>query len=610
MNWFRNRKISTKLGFSFLVMVALTVGLGLFSVSELAAIDRRVVTLRSDVLPGIESVADMQSGVTTFRRRELFHVLVKTADEKRAVEASIDEAAAATDTAFATYEKAITQAEDRVMFEATRADWQAYLRTHGELRALSNDLARQPEAIAMVGKTKALFDKTEDDLHKMVDYNTDRGAALGTDMAGVVDWVRVFTFVAIGVSALLGLAIAFFVGREIATPIRELEAAASELAHGSLDAQVNYDSADELGALAGSFRQSTATLGSVIAEMQMLIEASREGRLGVRGDASRFEGVYAELVEGTNALLDNLVEPLRFVAENTDAIASSAEELTAVSQQLGSNATETSAQTQVVSAAAEQVSRSTQSVATSTEEMSASIREIAKSASESARVASQAVRVAETTTSTVGKLGDSAIEIGKIIKVITSIAQQTNLLALNATIEAARAGESGKGFAVVANEVKELAKETAKATEDIGRSIESIQVDTQGAVAAIGSISTIISQINDISTTIASAVEEQSATTSEMGRNVTESAQGTTEIARNITTVAHAAQGTASGASQTMTAATDLARMAAELKQLISKFTFDAADRRPGPPSPRRPSPVVARNGRRPNGRSTVITHN
>jgi methyl-accepting chemotaxis protein len=242
--------------------------------------------------------------------------------------------------------------------------------------------------------------------------------------------------------------------------------------------------------------------------------------------------------------------------------------------------------------------------------MSASIREIAKSASESARVASQAVRVAETTTTTVGKLGDSAIEIGKIIKVITSIAQQTNLLALNATIEAARAGESGKGFAVVANEVKELAKETAKATEDIGRSIESIQVDTQGAVAAIGSISTIISQINDISTTIASAVEEQSATTSEMGRNVTESAQGTTEIARNITTVAHAAQGTASGASQTMTAATDLARMAAELKQLISKFSFDAAERRPGTPSPRRPAAVVARNGRRPNGRSTVITHN
>ncbi len=154
------------------------------------------------------------------------------------------------------------------------------------------------------------------------------------------------------------------------------------------------------------------------------------------------------------------------------------------------------------------------------EEMTASIREIAKNANEAARVATQAVKVAETTNSTVGKLGESSAEIGKVIKVITSIAQQTNLLALNATIEAARAGEAGKGFAVVANEVKELAKETAKATEDISQKIEAIQTDTRGAVAAIGQIGTIINQINDIQNTIASAVEEQTATTNEISRNV------------------------------------------------------------------------------------------
>jgi methyl-accepting chemotaxis protein len=165
---------------------------------------------------------------------------------------------------------------------------------------------------------------------------------------------------------------------------------------------------------------------------------------------------------------------------------------------MSSNAEETSAQSHAVSAASEQVSKSTQTVATGIEEMDASIREIAKNASDAARVATTAVKVAEATNAKIAKLGESSLEIGNVIKVITSIAQQTNLLALNATIEAARAGEAGKGFAVVANEVKELAKETAKATEEISLKIAAIQSDTQGAVEAIDQISTVINQINDI----------------------------------------------------------------------------------------------------------------
>jgi len=184
------------------------------------------------------------------------------------------------------------------------------------------------------------------------------------------------------------------------------------------------------------------------------------------------------------------------------------------------------------------------------------------------------VKVAETTNSIVGKLGESSADIGKVVKVITSIAQQTNLLALNATIEAARAGEAGKGFAVVANEVKELAKETAKATEDISQKIEAIQGDTKGAVEAIAEITTVINQLNDISGTIASAVEEQTATTNEIGRNVTEAAQGSGEIAQNITGVAAAAESTSSGATDTQKAASELARMASELQQLVGQFRY------------------------------------
>jgi methyl-accepting chemotaxis protein len=274
---------------------------------------------------------------------------------------------------------------------------------------------------------------------------------------------------------------------------------------------------------------------------------------------------YATDVTGIKLVEDSL-------GETVQSLAGAARELTAVSQQMAANAEETAAQAGVASAAAEQVSQNVATVSTGTEEMGASIKEIAKSANEAARVATSAVKVAEKTNATVAKLGESSAEIGNVIKVITSIAQQTNLLALNATIEAARAGEAGKGFAVVANEVKELAKQTAKATEDISRKIEAIQSDTKGAVEAIAQIGTIINQINDIQNTIASAVEEQTATTAEISRNVTEAAKGSNEIAQNITGVAQAARGTTEGAANTKTAADELTKMAVDLQKLVTQM--------------------------------------
>ena len=271
-------------------------------------------------------------------------------------------------------------------------------------------------------------------------------------------------------------------------------------------------------------------------------------------------------------LIIGLRGSIRSIKENSVSLAGASEELSAVSTQMRCNSDETSQQAGVVSAASEQVSRNTQIVATGIEEMSASIKEIAKNASDAARVATSAVTMAMSTNAIIGRLGESSTQIGKVIKVITSIAQQTNLLALNATIEAARAGEAGKGFAVVANEVKELAKETARATEDISQKIEAIQKDTKDAVEAIGEISTVIDQINDISGTIAGAVEEQTATTNEISRNVAETSRGTSEIAQNITSVALAAKNTTEGANNSLAAAQELARMAAGLNQIVSNF--------------------------------------
>ncbi|HWC36472.1 MAG TPA: methyl-accepting chemotaxis protein, partial [Mycobacteriales bacterium] len=301
------------------------------------------------------------------------------------------------------------------------------------------------------------------------------------------------------------------------------------------------------------------------------VRAAAAGNLAIEVGISG-EDAVGQIGDALSGLLTALRSSLTEIGSTAQSLASAAESLNGVAEQMSNNAGETLSQANVVSSASEQVSTNVNTVAAGAEEMTASIQEIAKSAADAARVASGAVVSASTANETVNKLGESSAEIGKVIKVITSIAQQTNLLALNATIEAARAGEAGKGFAVVANEVKELAKETAKATEDISQKIEAIQGDTHGAVEAIGEISTTISNISDIQNTIASAVEEQTATTNEIARNVHEAAAGSSDIARNITTVADAASSTTAGAEETKASAERLAGMAGELQRLVSQF--------------------------------------
>ncbi|WP_116449408.1 methyl-accepting chemotaxis protein [Blastococcus litoris] len=338
---------------------------------------------------------------------------------------------------------------------------------------------------------------------------------------------RTLTLVIIVVGLLVSVVLAVLVSRSVTRPVQRIREILGQVAAGDLTVRAGRTGGAELGEMAASLDETLDAIGNVLV----------------------------------------------LVNDSSTRLAAASTQLNAAAEGMRSNAETAAGQADEVVSSAGAVASSVDTVATGSSQMESAIREISQNASEASRVASQAVDVAENTTRTVGKLGDSSQEIATVIKLINGIAEQTNLLALNATIEAARAGEAGKGFAVVASEVKELAQETARATEDISKRVEAIQADTAGAVDAISQISSVIGEINDFQATIAAAVEEQTATTNEMNRNVAEAASGTQGIAAAISGLAAGTQETNQRVADAQRAAGELARMSGELQEAVSRFT-------------------------------------
>jgi methyl-accepting chemotaxis protein len=340
---------------------------------------------------------------------------------------------------------------------------------------------------------------------------------------------QVMTAVSVA-AVLLGALLALLLIRSITRPLAALNHRLAEIADGDgdLTQRVHDGSGDEIGEAAGGFNRF----------------------------ADRMQRLVSEVAAGARR------------------VAQAADELGAVSSRLATGSQQTSDQAGTVTAGARDVSAIVSTMAASAEEMSASIAEISRSATRASRIAESGVRAAHDANATVARLGTSSDEIQSIVKLITGIAQQTNLLALNATIEAARAGESGKGFAVVAGEVKDLAQQTATATEQIARQVDAIRHGSQAAAEVLGEIGRVVADINDTQLTIASAIEEQTATTNEMSRNVGETAVGAGAIATSIAGVARTAGSTDADARKTRQTADELAGASADLQRLVSSFRF------------------------------------
>ncbi|MBI2255851.1 MAG: MCP four helix bundle domain-containing protein [Proteobacteria bacterium] len=551
----RNLRIGFKIALAMGIVLLGLMLLGGAAIYNLSVVNAQSTIIAVNWLPSVDVTDKMNMNTSDVRVAQGLHILSLTDDEMAKAEAEINAQLKTLDDNRKIYELLISSDEEQQLYETFGKQWAAYMAVSQKVLELSRKNANEEATALFKSEARQHFDDASLTLTKLAELNrngANAASAEGDRVYGESRTLIISVFVALLIFSLI---VGYLLVKGISGPASAIASVLQAMSTGNLDIKVpETDRGDEMGDIAkaslvfqeGMIKARDLAAAQAVAQQEQ-IERGKKMNIAV----ADFDNIVSEVVAAVNA---------------------AATELQATAQALAATAEETAQQSSVVAAASEEMSQNVQTVASATEELSASISEISGQVSESSRIVGDAVSQANDTNAKVKGLADAAVKIGEVIGLINDIAGQTNLLALNATIEAARAGEAGKGFAVVASEVKTLATQTSRATDEIASQIRAIQDATHSSAGAIAGITQTIGRVNEISTAIASAVEEQGAATQEISRNVQQAAAGSAEVSSNIVGVTQASQQTSAGSTQVLTAAGELARNGERLKREVDTF--------------------------------------